>query len=304
MLWLSVLVSWRIFIFVIFQGGYKAIPLQMVRVPLLVARSIPCQRGGQVSYLIPLDMEVLTHFTPPCFDWPCLLWPSSMSGHIHCWVHYLPASMGIIIAPSAISTCSFWGLQPHHITCGPHPSLVDTPIDIHGRSHNFLFTHPREALLVGCQVTALPLFSCGILFCSPLTEVVLHGVGLVHLSCVWWLLRHKGTPTSDVMRRSWFQWRTHDFLCWFITLYEGTSVAIWCTTSQVSSSHLSQIFLLPLKHLSSLVWGCQASRSPHPSFCCSTIFVGMLLLLIGLVPPAGQSLIYHVQKLHICLHGW
>ena len=52
---------------------------------------------------------------------------------------------------------------------------------------------------------------------SPCTEVVLHKVGLVHLSCVWWLPIHKGTPISDVTRRSQFWWRTHDLLCWFVT---------------------------------------------------------------------------------------
>ena len=30
--------------------------------------------------------------------------------------------------------------------------------------------------------------------------------------------KHKGTPISDAMRRSQFQWRTHDHPCWFITL--------------------------------------------------------------------------------------
>ena len=154
--------------------------------------------------------------SPLCFVWPCLLWPSSMSGFIHCGVHYPPASMGIDITPSALCTCSFQGLQPHHITWGLHPSPVDAPVDVHGRSCNFPFFHPREALLVGHWVTTLPLFSCGILFLSPLTEVVLHEVGLVHLSCAWWLPIHKGTPTSDAMG-SWFWWRTHDLLCCFIT---------------------------------------------------------------------------------------
>ena len=41
---------------------------------------------------------------------------------------------------------------------------------------------PREALMVGCWVTALPLLFCGIDFVSPPIEVVLCGVGLVHLS--------------------------------------------------------------------------------------------------------------------------
>ena len=72
MLWVSILVSWLISILVIFIGGYEATPLQVARVPILVSRSILCQRGGQVSFLIPLDMGVLTHFTPPAFVWPCL----------------------------------------------------------------------------------------------------------------------------------------------------------------------------------------------------------------------------------------
>ena len=151
--------------------------------------------------------------------------------------------MGIDVIPSALHMC----LWPYHINWGLHPSSVDASLDIPGRSHNFPFFHARKALLVGHWVTALPLFSCGIHFISPLTEVVLHGMGLVHLLHVWWLAIHKGTPTSDVMRRSWFQWRMCDLLCWFITLYKGLSVVIWCATSQVSSSHLSLIFLFPLK---------------------------------------------------------
>ena len=163
-------------------------------------------------------MGVTYPFHSPLFSvWPCLLWPSSVSGCICHGVHYLPASMGIDIIPSTLHTCSFRGLQPHHITWGLHPSSVDTLVDVHGRSHNFLFFHPREALLVGHWVTTLPLFSCGIHFISPLTEVVLHGVGLVHLSCVWWLPMYKGTPTSDTMK-SWFWWRMCDLPCWFITL--------------------------------------------------------------------------------------
>ena len=59
-------------------------------------------------------------------------------------VHYLPASMGIDIVPSALCTCSFWGLQPHHITCGPHPSSVDALVDVQGRGHNFPFSTPGK----------------------------------------------------------------------------------------------------------------------------------------------------------------
>ena len=64
MFWLLILVSWLVFIFVIFNGGYEATPLQAVRVPLLVGGSIPHQRGRQASSFL-LKQGVLTHFTPP-----------------------------------------------------------------------------------------------------------------------------------------------------------------------------------------------------------------------------------------------
>ena len=147
-------------------------------------------------FILHSDVGVVYPFHSPHFVWLCLPWPSLVIGRIPLWVHYLPASMGIDVIPSALCTCSFWSLQPNHFTCGLHPSLVDAPVDIQGISCNFPFFHPREALLVGCWVTTLPLFSCGISPSSPLTEVVLHGVGLVHLSCVWWLPIHKGMPIS------------------------------------------------------------------------------------------------------------
>ena len=107
-----------------------------------------------------------------------------MIDHIPLGIHYLPASMGIDIIPPALCTCSFLGLQPHHITCGLHPSSVDALVDIHAEAATSHFSTPGEALLVGHQMTALPPSSCGILFLSPLAEEVLHGVGLVHLSHV------------------------------------------------------------------------------------------------------------------------
>ena len=105
------------------------------------------------------------------------------------WQHSSSGSLSASIngyrhGPSALCMFSFRGLQPNHFTCGLHTSSVDTLVDIHDPSHNFPFFHPREALLVGHWVTALPSLSCGILFPSPPKEVVLHGVGLVHLSCV------------------------------------------------------------------------------------------------------------------------
>ena len=46
---------------------------------------------------------------------------------------------------------------------------MDALVDVHSLSQNFPFFHPREALLVGHWVTALPSFSWGVLFLSPPT---------------------------------------------------------------------------------------------------------------------------------------
>ena len=80
----------------------------------------------------------------PPFVWPCQLWPSSVSGCIQHGVHYLPASMDIDIIPSALHMCSFWGLQPHHLTCGLYPSSVDALVDIHGRSQTSHLSIPGK----------------------------------------------------------------------------------------------------------------------------------------------------------------
>ena len=65
MLWLPFLTSFFL-VFVISSGGYEATPLQAARVPLLVGKSIPCQRDRQMLSFF-LTQGLLTHFTPPCF---------------------------------------------------------------------------------------------------------------------------------------------------------------------------------------------------------------------------------------------
>ena len=205
--WLSSLVC--------FSWGYDATPLQAVRVPLQVGRSILCQGGRQLCLSFWHGGYLLISLPPFCFALPTVTqfcdWSHSSQGSLSTSIN------GCRHCSLCLCMCSFQSLQPNHVTCGLHPSSVDAPVDIHGRSCNLPFFHPREALLVGHWVTTLPLSSCGILIFSPPTEVVLHGVGLVHLSCVWWLPIHKRMPISDVMRRSWFQWRTHDHPHWFIT---------------------------------------------------------------------------------------
>ena len=184
---------------------------------MLCVLTICSDSSGQFTFHS--NMGVIYPFHSPhyVFVWPCLPWPCSVSGSIPLLFHYPPASMGYRHHPSALHTCSFWGLQPNHFTCGLHPSSVDAPVDVHGPSYNVPFFHPREVLLVGCWVTALPSCSCGVLLSSSPMKVVLHGVELVHLSHVWQLPIHKGMPASDMMRRSLFWWRTCDHLCWFVT---------------------------------------------------------------------------------------
>ena len=149
MLWLLILVPWSISIFVIFGGGYKATPLQVARVPLLVGRSIPCQRGGQVLSLVPFDMggaypfhsflyclalSTMTQF--PEWSHSSLGPPStSVNGHRCCSL----CLTYVFLLRSAATSCYLWSSP---ILCGcssRHPS----------RSCNFPFIHPRKALLVG-----------------------------------------------------------------------------------------------------------------------------------------------------------
>ena len=132
-----------------------------------------------------LTHGLLTHFTPPHFIYLALpAVTSSVSGSIPLLVHYPPASMVIDIIPLPHTHVPSEVCSQITLPVVFHPSSVDTPVDVHNPSHNFLFFHPREALLAGHWVTALPSFSCGILSPSPPEEVVLCEVVLVHLSCV------------------------------------------------------------------------------------------------------------------------
>ena len=97
---------------------------------------------------------------------------------------------------------------------------MDTLADIHGRSHSFLFIHPREVFLAWCWVIARPLSSFGIALLSFPPGVGLTGVGLVHLSHTWQTPMCKGTPASDAMRRSQLQCR----MCEFLFICSGLSL--------------------------------------------------------------------------------
>ena len=157
----------------------------------------------------------------------------------HLWV--------VMLFPQPNTHVPPWHLQPCHSTCGLHPSSVDALVDVHGRSHNLPLIHPREVLLVGHWVATLPMFSCGIISVSPPVEVGLHGVGLVHLFHAWWMPIHKGTPTSDAMRRSWFWWRMCGSSALVHHFVRGDICCDLMHHSHVCSSLLSLIFLFPLE---------------------------------------------------------
>ena len=206
---------------------------------------------------------VHTHFIPQIVF---LLWLSSVSNHGSQPVCYLMASMGWDIYPSGKCTWSCRHPHPLHITWSLHPLSVDAPVDIHGRSHSFQLIHPREVFLAWCWVDVRPPSSYGVVLLSLPLGVGLTGVGLVHQSCTWWTPIHKGTPASDMMRRSWLWCRMHDCPCWSVTLYEGMSVMIWYTTSWGLSSHLSLIFLFPWKALALTSTRLPGFRSTVPIF--------------------------------------
>ena len=160
-----------------------------------------------------LDMGVLTCFTPPFVmfglptmtqfcEWLHSSWGSlspSINGY---WCHSLHLTYMFLLR-SAATSCylrSSWCL-------GRHPwQKLQLPI------------FPPKGSLTGRSLGECLTI---ILLWHPLSFTSCRGSlawgGLVHLSHAWWLPIHKGMPISDVMRRSRFQWRTRDLLCWFIT---------------------------------------------------------------------------------------
>ena len=179
-----------------------------------------------------LTWGLLTHFTPPVLclalptmtqfhDWSHSSWGSlstSINGHWHCSL----CLTYVFLPRSAVTSC-YLRSSPILSGCSSRCPWQKLQLPIF---------HPREALLVGCQVTTLPLSSCGILFLSPLAEVVLHGVGLVHLSHVWWL------PIQRECQ-SLMQWEEVGFSGGLMTFHVGSSLD--------KRGHLLQFDTLPPK---------------------------------------------------------
>ena len=204
--------------------------------------------------------------------------------------HYPPVSMGIDIIPSALHMCSFQSLQPNHITCGLHPSSVDTPVDVHGRSCNFPFIHPKEALLVGHQVTTLPLSSCGVLFISPSYRGSLARGGT-------------STPVLCMMAAH----TQHQSLMWLMTFCIGSSLhkrgcQPWFDApppkSLLPTYPWSSSF--PSRHLPSLGPGHQISGSLHLFSVIVPFLSACFCSRSGLCLPQGSSQsIPHRSYVHV-----
>ena len=119
------------------------------------------------------------------------------------------------VYPSAKHMQSCRHPLPIHITWSLHPSLVETLVDVHGRSHNFPLIHPREVLLAWCWVVARPLSSCSVISLSLPMGVGLTGWG-------WYICpMHGGHP--------------HRRGCQFLTWWE-VSCSGGCMTCHIGPS--------------------------------------------------------------------
>ena len=178
------------------------------------------------------------------FGWPCLPWPSSVSGNIPLLVHYLPVSMGIDVIPLPYMFLWRFTAKSLYLWSSPilsgcsdrHPqSKLQLPIfppqgSFTGRLlgdclAKFLLWHPlfitsqRGSLVWGGTGTPVPCMT------------VAHTQGNTNLWC------NKKKPVS--VEDSWPSMLVRYFI--------GGHIMICHDTSQVSSSHLSLIFLFPFQ---------------------------------------------------------
>ena len=106
-------------------------------------------------------------------DWLHSSW-GSLSARVKGYRHCSLCLMYMFLPRSAAKSHYLWSspvLSGHSSRCPwQKPQLPVFP--------------PQGSFTGRSLVDCLTLFSCGILLLPPPTEVVLHGVGLVHLSCV------------------------------------------------------------------------------------------------------------------------
>ena len=142
------------------------------------------------------------------------------------------------------------------------PSSVDAPVDIHGRSHSFIFIHPREVFLAWHWVITRPLSSCGVVLLSLPSGVGLTGVRLVHLSHTWQTPMHVREHQLLMQwggaqlwcRTAWISLLVFHFIWWDVCHWSDILPHEACPpTCPWSSSSLE-------RHLPWLRQDCQASN--------------------------------------------
>ena len=122
-------------------------------------------------------------------------------------------------------TSSVWSVPPPpecwhwcpHIPFPPHwtfnPwSSKDALGNILRNAQSFLLTHPSEVSHVWCWASGRHFALCGTFSFSLTFWVGSSRMVVVHLVHSAHTPEHKGAPITGVMRRTQFQWRTHECL--------------------------------------------------------------------------------------------
>ena len=192
------------------------------------------------------SLKILTWRVCTCFIPPVVLlpWLSSVSSHGSHPVCYLMVSMGWDVYPSTKCMQSCKHPCPLHITWNLHLSWMLQLMSM-GEvvASNLSTPGSLPSLMLGDSQTITCLWH-SLAVIPPGSRLNWGGAGTSHTGKT---PTHKGMPASDAMRRRQLQCRAHYCPCWSVTSYKGMSFAIWCTTSWGLSSHLSSIFLFPLK---------------------------------------------------------
>ena len=246
---------------------------------------------GYLPVSLPPFCLVLHTVTQFC-DWSHSSWGSlstSINGYRHCSL----CLMYMFLPRSAAKSHYLWSSPILSGCSSRHPQ----------QKPQVPFFHPREALLVGHQVTAVPLSSCGILFFFTSYRGSLAWGGA-------------GTPVPCMMaghtqgNTNLMQWEEVSFSGGLVTIHIGSSLHKRGHQLRFDSPPPKSLLptypwssSFPSRHLPSLVWGHQASSSLCLFLCHSTLSVSVLPQSIGLGPLIGQSSIYLIQKLHTHPHA-
>ena len=184
MLQMSILVSWLTLVFHCFEWRVWSHPSMGGKGPSSGGWEYSSS-GRDTGIVIPPDMGVPTHFTPPLV-WPCQPWPSLVTGCIHLGVHYPPASMGIDICVDVSFCCNIWR-NSCCLSAIPSDLMKSTAVDESLSSMNQQFCS-RENQLVQKALTLFPLPHV----CAP-SKVHSHFTLPKVFTHLWWMLQWMST---------------------------------------------------------------------------------------------------------------